>query len=96
MIKVKDSKEFDGGSPEEFIQSLITEIAIDTSKAKTLNENYKNIIQTITNQREAVMGVDADEEAMNLVKYQEAYDLSAKVIQVMSEMYDKLINETGV
>lgn len=96
MIKVKDLKEFDGGSPEEFIQSLITEIAIDTSKAKTLNENYKNIIQTITNQRKAVMGVDADEEAMNFVKYQEAYDLSAKVIQIMSEMYDKLINETGV
>ena len=42
------------------------------------------------------MGVDADEESMNLVKYQEAYDLSSKVIQIMSEVYDKLINETGV
>ena len=42
------------------------------------------------------MGVDADEEAMNLVKYREAYNLSAKVIQVMNEIYQKLINETGI
>ena len=48
------------------------------------------------NQRYSISGVDADEEAMNLVKFQESYNLSAKMIQVMSEIYDKLINETGV
>lgn len=96
MIAVKDLKEFDGGNPESFIQALITEIAVDTSRAKTMEQNYNNIVQTVQNQRISVMGVDKDEEAMNLVKYQEAYDLSAKVIQVMSEIYDKLINQTGV
>ena len=96
MIDIKDSKAFDGGNPEGFFQALITEIAIDTKEARTLEINYNNIVQTIENQRISVMGVDKDEEAMNLVKYQEAYDLSAKIIQVMSEMYNKLINETGV
>lgn len=96
MIAIKESKDFDGGNPEGFFQALITEIAIDTKESHTLKVNYNNIVQTIENQRISVMGVDKDEEAMNLVKYQEAYDLSAKVIQVMSEMYNKLINETGV
>ncbi len=96
MAKIKDTRNFDGGTPEEFVQSLITEIAIDTKEAYTLEINYGNIIQTVENQRLSVMGVDADEEAMNLVKYQEAYDLSSKVIQIMAEMYDKLINETGI
>ncbi len=96
MVNIRDLKKFDGGNPEEYIQALITEVAIDTKRAGTLELNYSNIIQTIENQRVSVMGVDKDEEAMNLVKYQEAYDLSAKVIQVMAEMYDKLINETGV
>ena len=41
---------------------------------------------------EVVAGVDIDEEAMNLAKYQEAYNLAAKVIAVMSETYDTLIN----
>lgn len=42
------------------------------------------------------MGVDKDEEAMNLVKYQEVFDLNAKVIDIMQQVYDKLINGTGV
>ena len=44
----------------------------------------------------AAIGVDGDEEAMNLQKYQEAYDICANVITVMTECYDKLINEMGV
>ena len=44
----------------------------------------------------SVSGVDEDEEAMNLIKFQNAYNLASKMISVMSEMYDKLINETGV
>ncbi len=96
MINIRDLTKFNGGNPEGFVQSLITEIAIDTKQAYTLETNYNNLLQVIENQRVSVMGVDKDEEAMNLVKYQEAYDLSAKVIQVMTEMYAKLINETGV
>ena len=54
------------------------------------------IITTIGNQRTSISGVDEDEEALNLVKFQNAYNLNSKVISVMAELYDKLINETGV
>jgi len=50
----------------------------------------------LQNQRLSVSGVDTDEEALNLVKFQHAYELSAKVIQTMTEMYDRLILNTGV
>ena len=42
------------------------------------------------------MGVDTEEEAMNLMKYQQAYNLNSKMMSVTLELYDKLINETGV
>ena len=41
-------------------------------------------------------GVDLDEEGMDLIKYQRAYELASKVFNVMNEIYQKLINETGV
>ena len=44
----------------------------------------------------SVSGVDEDEEAMNLIKFQNAYNLSSKMVSVMSEIYEKLIEETGV
>ena len=51
---------------------------------------------TIKNQRLSDAGVDEDEEASNLVKYQNAYSLSSKMIQTLSEIYDRLILQTGV
>lgn len=96
MIATKESKNFEGGTAIEFLNSIVTEIAIDTRKAGSMENNYTNIKTTIENQRMSVMGVDKDEEAMNLVKFQEAYDLSAKVMSIMNEIYQKLINETGL
>ncbi|MCR5726682.1 MAG: hypothetical protein K6G24_13530, partial [Lachnospiraceae bacterium] len=46
-------------------------------------------------QRLSISGVDLDEEAMNLVRYQNSYNLAAKVISTMNEIYDRLINYMG-
>jgi flagellar hook-associated protein 1 FlgK len=51
---------------------------------------------TINNQRTSISGVDTDEEAVNLVKFQNGYNLASKVIQTMTEMLDRLITQTGV
>jgi len=51
---------------------------------------------TIQNQRLSVMGVDTDEEAMDLMKFQQSYNLNSKMMSVMNEIYDKLINQTGL
>lgn len=42
------------------------------------------------------MGVDSDEEVMDILKFQEAYNLSSKMMSIMNEIYDKLINQTGI
>ncbi len=97
LLAVKDNKMlFEQGAPSGFYQTLVAEIGIDMDKASTLSNNQTDILDTITNQRLSESGVDADEEAMNLVRYQSAYNLSAKVISTMNEIYNKLINEMGV
>lgn len=96
MVNTKNEDAYESGTAYEALSSIITELAIDSKKAQTNQSSYSNFKSLIANQRLSIMGVDKDEEAMNLTKYQEAYDLSAKVIQVMTEIYDKLINETGV
>ncbi|MCR5650168.1 MAG: flagellar hook-associated protein FlgK [Lachnospiraceae bacterium] len=87
---------FRGGSSSEFLQSLLSDVALNTQSAKTFAANYTNISGSLTNQRLSVSGVDADEEALDLVKFQHAYELNSKVIQTMAEMYDRLITQTGV
>ncbi|MCR5775663.1 MAG: flagellar hook-associated protein FlgK [Lachnospiraceae bacterium] len=96
-IKTDKSKmSFRGCSSAEFLQSLLSDIALNKQSANTFETNFTTIGQTLDNQRLSVSGVDTDEEALNLVKFQHAYELSAKVMQTMTEMYDRLILNTGV
>lgn len=92
----KERMSFRGCSSKEFLECMLSDVALNASNAITFSKNYDNITKSINNQRLSVMGVDNDEEALNLVKFQEAYNLSAKMIQVFTEIYDRLILNTGV
>ena len=97
MMKLQeDVTMFRGDNASAFLETLLSDIAVDTEKTEVFYKNYYNMESVISNQRASVSGVDEDEEALNLVKFQNAYNLNSKVISVMSEIYDKLINETGV
>ena len=96
MVKLADKRFMINGNAEEFMEGLVAVSAIDSDAARAMETNYENISATIENQRLSISGVDEDEEAANLVKYQHAYNLAAKCISVMSEIYNKLINETAV
>lgn len=96
LLELKEKKIFKNGAPDSFYQIMVAEIGIDTKKAANFSDSQANILGAIQNQRLSISGVDVDEEAMNLVRFQNAYNLSAKVISVMDEIYDKLINYMGV
>lgn len=87
---------FRGDSAGAFLETLLSDVAVDTNEANTFCATYTSLEASIGNLRTSVSGVDEDEEAINLVKFQNAYNMASKVISVMSEMYDKLINQTGV
>jgi flagellar hook-associated protein 1 FlgK len=84
------------GYTDGFLKCIISDISVDTQESEVFQKNFENIANTIENQRLSISGVDEDEEALDLVKFQNAYNLSSKMISVMAEIYDKLIEETGV
>ena len=96
MATDKTMMSFRGCNAGEFLQCILADVALNASNANTFCENYQNITTTIENQRISISGVDEDEEAINLVKYQNAYNLAAKMIQTLTEVYDRLILQTGV
>ncbi len=85
-----------GGGADDFLQCIISDISVDTQESTIFYTNYQNISNAIDKQRLSISGVDEDEEAMNLVKFQNAYNLSSKMVSVLAQIYDKLIQETGV
>lgn len=99
MIELLNSKEkfsFRNGSASELLESILSDVALNASNANTFCTTYEGLKTSIDNQRTSVSGVDEDEEAVSLVKYQNAYTLSSKMIQTLTEIYDQLILQTGV
>jgi len=97
LLKLKsDTVMYRGGGADDFLQCMIADISVDTEESKVFSANYTNVSTAIDNQRMSISGVDEDEEALDLVKFQNAYNLSSKMISVLTEIYDRLILETGV
>ena len=91
-----DQSMFSQGTMSQFLQAITTSQAVDISKYESFSENMDEVTTVINNQRLSVSSVDTNEEAASLVVYQNGYNLASKVISVMNEVYNKLINETGV
>ncbi|MCR5267217.1 MAG: flagellar hook-associated protein FlgK [Lachnospiraceae bacterium] len=96
LLQVQNEKGIRGCTSKEFLQTILSDVALAANSANTFSAVYSDISKAIVNQRLSVSGVDNDEEALNLVKFQEAYNLSAKMMQVFTEIYDRLILQTGV
>lgn len=92
----KTKMSFRGCSASEFLQCVLADVALNAQRAEIFYQNYTDISGTIDIRRMSISGVDEDEEAVSLVKYQHGYNLACQMIQTLSEMYDRLILQTGV
>ncbi len=99
MIQLLTSKSkfsFRNGSADQMLEMILSDVALNASNANTFYNTYSGLRTSIDNQRCSISGVDEDEEAVSLVKFQNAYTLSSKMIQTLTEIYDQLILNTGV
>ncbi|HEY8490771.1 MAG TPA: flagellar hook-associated protein FlgK [Dehalococcoidia bacterium] len=78
-----------------FYQAMIAELGVNVREAQGLRDNQKTLAEHLTGLRESTAAVSLDEEMTNLVKHQRAYEAAARLVTVVDEMLDKLINGTG-
>lgn len=96
MLSDKNQFSFRGRDAGGFLECVLSDATLNTSNAETFYGTYFSLETNIDNQRTSISGVDEDEEAMNLVKYENSYTLASKMINVLTEVYDRLILQTGV
>lgn len=96
MYGMTDMSMFEQGTISQYLQSVTTNLAVDIAKDDIFSKNQEDIRYTIENQRKSFSGVDQNEEASDLVKFQQLYNLASKVISILNEVYDRLITQTGV
>jgi flagellar hook-associated protein 1 len=76
---------------EESYQKSVGKIGLSTAKSKIDYEQSGGILAQAKSIKERVSGVSIDEETANMVKYQHAYDASARMIKTADEMFDSVL-----
>jgi len=97
LFRIKDIVVGDAviGSFDGFGTMLRFNVGDTLNAAKKAADTSKSLQLAVGNQRMSVSGVSLDEEMTNLIKYQHAYSGASRVITVMDDMLDRLINGTG-
>ncbi len=81
----------DGASLKEKYQSFVNEIAIAAADAKTGAEATAVVKETLLAQREALSGVSLDEEAINLMRQQRAFQGASRLIAAVDELMQQIL-----
>ena len=95
MMNLRDKAMFDGSVMTDGYASAISQIGIRTQSAGYSATVSRTIAANLEQDRSAVSGVNLDEEAAKLIQYQQAYQASAKMIQIAQNIFDTLIQGLG-
>lgn len=84
-----------GSSLGETYSMLVEKTGIQTSESRTATDVSRSVLNQTQAMRESTSGVNMDEEAANLIRFQQAYQASTQVINTAQRMFDTLLNAVG-
>ena len=98
LAKLKDQTNTTASDPlynssiQGYYQQIVTDTGGRAASAKSATASAGAVLTQLTQQRSSVTGVSTDDEMVNMLKYQRAYQASARVVQTMDDMVGTLIN----
>ena len=82
-------------SVQTYFEGLIGQLGVDGQQASRLTYNAATLQQAVQERRDSVSSVSLDEEMTNMITFQQAYNANARMISVIDETLDKIINGMG-
>jgi len=71
---------------------LVGQVGSDVEETNNALDHQQFMIEQYEQRRQSIAGVSVDEEMVNLIKYQQAYAASAKMITALDQMLDQLLS----
>jgi len=71
---------------------MVSAVGNKANEAQVNGKAQNNLLAQATNAQQSMSGVNLDEEAANLIRYQQAYQASGKMIQIASTLFDTLLS----
>jgi len=78
---------------DEFYSSIVSTVGIESFSSQATYSQQEAILLQLNTRRESISGVSIDEELINMIKFQQAYNAAARLIGVVDELLDTVISQ---
>jgi flagellar hook-associated protein 1 len=92
MYALNNQAIINGQSPTDYYSGVVFNVGNDVAQAGAEQSASGLVLQQLNDQRSSISGVSLDEEAANMVRYQDAYSASAQVITTINDMMYTVVN----
>lgn len=88
----QDSTFLEGQRPSEFYSGFLGRLGTIAKEADNGKTTTKLVADQLSNQRESTIGVNLDEEAVNLIKFQKGFEAASRIVNVTNELLTTIVN----
>ncbi len=96
LADLSSQKLFDGGTAtyEQSYSAMTSSVGAVTQQIKINRDVEDSLLTSSISERESISGVNLDEEAANLIKFQQAYQAAARAVQTAQQIFQTLLDAT--
>jgi len=91
MADIKNASVLNGTNFSKYFNAFVADIGVVTNSAYTSADAQKKVVEELQLAKDSLSGVSLEEEAVNLIKLQKAYEASAKLMSVANTLFDSLL-----
>ncbi len=75
----------------DFLHSSVAQLGIETAERASEKDSFQTLLTNLDNRRQEISGVSIEEEMINTIRFQQAFQASAKYISTIKEVSDLLM-----
>lgn len=93
LIALRETNNLKDGTQSvyDIYNNAVAQVAVDTRSAKANAETETSLLRSVVDRRDGITGVNLEEEAANLIRYQQAYQAAAQIITTANDVFDTLL-----
>lgn len=80
----------------DYYGAMVAGVGVDGQEADRMTSSTAVLVNHLSNQRQSLSGVSLDEEMTNLVRFQKSYAAAARMVTMMDDMLDTIVNRLGM
>jgi flagellar hook-associated protein 1 len=79
-----------------FYQQMVARVGVDADQANRMAAVQRGVLEAAGSRRDAVSGVNIDEELADMIRFQKSYNSAARMITTLDEMLETIVNRMGI